>query len=137
MSRMNQIHTHMYCFESREPCVSWIIITKLAMMVKMLLEMLYQRPASEVVPVSLLALKPSVKGIVAAIKVSRTKVTSRRESEGEDWVAKLVGVDIFSSCSQGRLTWLAALDSSFASVVSLVLTSVSNLGLRPCLSKTS
>lgn len=68
-------------------------MTKLAMMVKMLLEMLYQKSASEVVPVSLLALKPSVKGTIAAINVSRTRVTSKRGSEGEDWVAKSVGVD--------------------------------------------
>jgi len=84
MPKMNQIHTYMYCFESREPCVSWMIITKLAMIVKMLLEMLYQKSASEVVPVSLLALKPSVKGIVAVIKVSMTRVTSKRGSDGED-----------------------------------------------------
>lgn len=84
MPKMNQIHTYMYCFESLEPCVSWIIMTKLAMMVKMLLEMLYQKSASEVVPVSLLALKPSVKGTTAAIKVSRTRVTSKRGSDGED-----------------------------------------------------
>ena len=91
--RMNQIQTYMYCFENREPCVSWIIITKLAMMVKMLLEMLYQKSASEAVPVSLLALKPSVKGTTAAIRVSRTRVTSKRGSDVEDWVAQSVGVD--------------------------------------------
>lgn len=68
-------------------------------MVKMLLEMLYQKYASEVVPVSFLALKPSVKGIVAAIKVSRTRVISKRGLEGEDWIAKSVGVESFSSCS--------------------------------------
>lgn len=71
----------MYWFENREPSVSWMIMTKLAMMVKMLLEMLYQKSASEVVPVSLLALKPRVKGTIAAIKVSRTRVTSKRGSD--------------------------------------------------------
>jgi hypothetical protein len=84
MPKENQIHTYMYRFESRDPCVSWIIMTKFAMMVKMLLEMLYQKSASEVVPVSLLALKPSVKGTIAAIKVSRTRVTSKSGSDVED-----------------------------------------------------
>jgi hypothetical protein len=84
MPKENQIHTYMYRFESRDPCVSWVIMTKFAMMVKMLLEMLYQKSASEVVPVSLLALKPSVKGTIAAIKVSRTRVTSKSGSDVED-----------------------------------------------------
>lgn len=65
------------------------------MMVKMLLEMLYQKSASEAVPVSLLALKPSVKGTTAAIRVSRTRVTSKRGSDVEDWVTQSVGVDFF------------------------------------------
>ena len=63
-------------------------MTKLAMMVKMLLEMLYQKSASDVVPVSLLALEPSVKGTIAAIKVSKTRVTSKRGSDVEGCRAK-------------------------------------------------
>lgn len=63
-------------------------MTKLAMMVKMLLEMLYQKSASDVVPVSLLALKPCVKGTIAAIKVSKTRVTSKRGSDVEGCRAK-------------------------------------------------
>jgi hypothetical protein len=58
----------------------------------MLLEMLYQKSASEVLPVSLLALKPSVRGTTAAIKVSRTSVTSKRGSDEGDCRAKLVGL---------------------------------------------
>ena len=61
-------------------------------MVKMLLEMLYQKSASDVVPVSLLALEPSVKGTIAAIKVSKTRVTSKRGSDVEDYNAKSAGV---------------------------------------------
>lgn len=90
--RKNQIQTYMYCFANLEPCVSWIIMTKLAMMVKMLLEMLYQKSASEVAPVSLLALKPSARGTIAAIRVSKTRVTSKRGSDVEDYNAKSAGV---------------------------------------------
>jgi hypothetical protein len=61
------------------------------MMVKMLLEMLYQKSASESAPVSLLALKPRAKGTVAMIRVRRTSVTRRRGSVVGDCVVMLVG----------------------------------------------
>lgn len=55
ISRENQSHTNMYCLVNRDPVVSWTIMTKLAMMVKMLLEMLNQKSASDTVPFSALA----------------------------------------------------------------------------------
>ena len=58
-------------------------MTKLPIMVKTQLEMLYQKSASDVLPVSLLDLKPNMKGTSAAIRVSRTRVTSRRGSADE------------------------------------------------------
>ena len=78
-------------------------MTKLAMMVKMLLEMLSQKSASDVVPISLLALNPTAKGTVAAINVSRTRVTSRRGSDVEDYKAKLEGVDVLLNSSDYAL----------------------------------
>ena len=78
-------------------------MTKLAMMVKMLLEMLYQKPASEVVPVSLLALKPRVRGTIAAIKVSRTRVTSKRGSDVEGCRAESVGLAFYRALVLGDL----------------------------------
>ena len=62
------------------------------MMVKMLLEMLYQKSASEGLPVSALALKPRAKGTVAMIRVRRTRVTRRRGSVDGDWVKLSAGV---------------------------------------------
>lgn len=56
------------------------------MMVKMLLEMLSQKSASETVPVSLLALKPTANGTVARIRVSRTSVTCKSGSDVEGCV---------------------------------------------------
>lgn len=92
MPKENQIHTYMYRFESREPCVSWVIITKFAMMVKMLLEMLYQKSASDVLPASSLALKPRAKGTVAKMRVRRTSVTRRRGSVVGDLAGLSVGM---------------------------------------------
>jgi hypothetical protein len=56
------------------------------------------------VPVSLLALKPSVSGTIAAIRVSRTRVTSKRGSEDDDCRAQSVGTNHISSYGEGRST---------------------------------
>lgn len=70
-----------------------MIMTKLAMMVKMLLEMLSQKSASDTEPASLIALKPRAKGTVATTRVSRTSVTSKSGSDAGDWTVSLAGLE--------------------------------------------
>lgn len=54
MPRANHIQVNRWFLDDREPWVSWMIMTRLVIMVKMLLEMLYQKSASWTVPLELL-----------------------------------------------------------------------------------